>query len=96
MTSRMNLQSRRPSVMEWKEKYLDKPPFLWNRVAGKPPLLSPSESKPEHILEQNDKDSNELTDERIEKINEAISWIRTELVSNTSLLYLFTYLPKLK
>ena len=88
MTSRMNLQSRRPSVLEWKEKYLDKPPFLWNHVAGKPPVLSPSDKEPEQIAEQNVKDSNEWTGERIEKINDAISWIRTELVSNISFHYM--------
>ena len=81
ITSKMNLSSRRPSTLAWKEKYLDKPPFLWNHVAGKPPILSPSGSDTELHEEQTVSGSSEWTDERVEKINEAISWIRTELVS---------------
>ena len=81
ITSNMNLSSRRPSILAWKEKYLDKPPFLWNHVAGKPPILSPSSSDTELHQEQIVSSSSEWTDERVEKINEAISWIRTELVS---------------
>ena len=79
ITSRMNLSSRRPSTLEWKEKYMDKPPFLWNYVAGKPPVLSPSSSETEVITQHKAKCS-DWTDERVEKVNEAISWIRTELV----------------
>ena len=82
ITSKMNLSSRRPSTLAWKEKYLDKPPFLWNHVAGKPPILSPSgSSDTEFHEEQTVSSSSEWTDERVDKINEAISWIRTELVS---------------
>ena len=88
ITSNMNLSSRRPSILAWKEKYLDKPPFLWNHVAGKPPILSPSSSDTELHQEQRVTCSSEWTDERVEKINEAISWIRTELVS-TAIFYRF-------
>ena len=95
ITGRMNLSSRRPSTLEWKEKYLDKPPFLWNHVAGKPPILSPSSSDTDLHTAEIVNGPSEWTEERVEKINEAISWIRTELVSKPYAFCLSCFLTRM-
>lgn len=63
---RLNLGTRRPSYVEWQEKYLNR---------------SRRRSKPE-LLAEPDKNGNDiLTTERKNRIDEALTWLREELVS---------------
>lgn len=61
---RLNLGTRRPSYVEWQEKYLNR---------------SRRRSKPE-LLAEPDKNGNDiLTTERKNRIDEALTWLREEL-----------------
>ncbi|XP_060074920.1 protein FAM167B-like [Ylistrum balloti] len=64
--TRLRLGTRRASYIEWREKYLDRP-----RRRSKPDLKLDSD--------ENGNDNDKLTDERKERINEALEWLRTEL-----------------
>lgn len=61
---RLNLGTRRPSYVEWKEKYLDK---------------SKRRSKPEFNTVHDQNGNDVLTTERKDKINQALDWLRKEL-----------------
>ena len=82
ITNKMNLIYRRPSTLEWKEKYLDQPPCLWNNATGRPPVLKTTDAHEQFPFHPHaDTNNSDWTQDRIVKINDAISWIRTELVS---------------
>ena len=62
---RLNLGTRRPSYVEWQEKYLHRR----------------RRSKPEFPPDSDKNGNDTLTTERKDKINEALEWLRRELVS---------------
>lgn len=64
--TRLRLGTRRASYVEWREKYLDRP-----RRRSKPDLKLD--------FDENGNDNDKLTDERKERINDALEWLRTEL-----------------
>jgi hypothetical protein len=64
--TRLRLATRRSSIVEWKERYLEKP-----RRRSKPDLKVD--------FDQNKNDI--LTEDRKDRINEALVWIKEELVS---------------
>lgn len=66
--TRLRLGTRRASYVEWREQYLERP-----RRRPKPDLRTD--------FDLNGNDSDKLTDERKERINDALEWLRSELVS---------------
>ncbi len=90
LSAKLNLTPRRSSTMEWREKYLDQSPCLWNNVSGRVPLPHSSEisqdamtRSPPEVTVTSSPEARRLTDERVNKINDALLWLRTELVSTS-------------
>lgn len=65
---KLKLGTRRASYVEWREKYLDRP----KRRPSKPDLTTD--------IDENGNGSDKLTTERKDRINNALEWLRTELV----------------
>lgn len=70
--TRLKLSTRRPSYVTWKSKYVDKAyslkPNLGENVID------------EHITDnENDEDDDGFTEDRKNRINEALEWLRNEL-----------------
>lgn len=64
-TTRLNLTTRRPSTVAWQQQYLNK---------------STIHIKPNFDIDKNaDKDDDCFTEERKNRINEALAWLRQEL-----------------
>ena len=63
--TRLRLTTRRPSYIEWKEQYLERPR---------------RRSKPDLKVDFDENGNDTLTEDRKHKINEALEWIKDELV----------------
>jgi hypothetical protein len=68
-TTRLKLSARRPSIVAWKTEHLERP-----NLVMRPDLHTNGVAD---IGEKEDK----LTDERKDRINQALAWLRQELVS---------------
>ena len=77
MTSRLQLDTRRESYVTWRENYVEKP-YLWRHRIAHEVVNRPL--------------ADDWSLERIGRVNEAISWIKHELVSN----FRFAYFLKLR
>ena len=64
-TARLNLKTRRASVIAWKAQYVDKPSLAFISV------------------ESSNTEDDRLTPERKNRINQALDWIKNELVGET-------------
>ncbi|KAK3088027.1 hypothetical protein FSP39_013666 [Pinctada imbricata] len=62
--TRLRLTTRRPSYVEWREKYVERPR---------------RRSKPEIKVEFDENGNDTLTEDRKHRINEALEWIKDEL-----------------
>ena len=71
---RLNLRTRSSSFLEWQSKWLDKP-------RAPPEFPVPVEGGEEGGPEK-------LTEERKERINQALGWLKTELVCMLSLIHI--------
>ncbi|KAL5014294.1 hypothetical protein ScPMuIL_008564 [Solemya velum] len=60
--TRLRLKTRRPSIMAWRAKYIEKPKLLTHED-----------------LERGDPIDDRFTEERKDRINQAIEWLRNEL-----------------
>lgn len=66
--NRLRLATRRSSIVEWKEQYLDRPR---------------RRSRPDLKVDFDHNGNDVLTEDRKHKINEALVWIKDELVSSS-------------
>lgn len=62
-TTRLRLKTRRPSILAWRAKYIEKPKLLTHED-----------------LENGEPVDDRFTEERKDRINQAIEWLRNELV----------------
>lgn len=83
MTTRLRLSTRRPSIMQWRENLTN---FQQNMALVKQAGLESDDSgedEGDDDVDRKSDDSEILTDdqERRKKVDDAIAWIRQELVS---------------
>ena len=79
VASRLKLSTRRPSVQAWRERVVGKPAGTWKNVSGSGGKKKSSLQDFGDVVDESD--SSQWAEDRLDRVNEALSWIRRELVS---------------